>query len=74
LRRQWAARVAAGLETCRRCGRPIGPREPWDLGHDDVNRSLWTGPEHRRCNRATAGRRKFIRAAKGLARRVSRDW
>jgi hypothetical protein len=31
--------------------------EPWDLGHDDHDRSITRGPEHRdRCNRAAAGR------------------
>jgi hypothetical protein len=60
LRKAWELRFAAGeIIVCARegCGRVIDRGEPWDLGHDDVDRSHWTGPEHRACNRATAGRR-----------------
>jgi hypothetical protein len=57
LRKRWAKRVARGGVVCARCGLPIGRGEPWDLGHDDLDRTMHTGPEHRRCNRATASRR-----------------
>jgi hypothetical protein len=67
LRRRVAAIVAAGRAVCARCGNPIEPGEPWDLGHDDFDRSVYTGPEHRGCNRATAGR------AIGVTR-TSRTW
>jgi hypothetical protein len=30
---------------CRRCGEPIEPGQPWQLGHGEGNE-----PEHRRCN------------------------
>jgi hypothetical protein len=64
-RKRLAPLVDAGLVRCARCGDWIAPGEPWDLGHHDWDRSLYTGPEHRACNRATAGRWR---------RRVSRRW
>lgn len=51
IRRVLAQTVAAGLAYCARCGDPISPDEPWDLGHDDFDRSRYSGPEHARCNR-----------------------
>src|SRR5829696_1684088 len=57
LRRRLAAIVEAGLASCSRCGYPIVPGEPWDVGHDDRDRTIYAGPEHRRCNRATASLR-----------------
>lgn len=74
-RRRLEPAVMAGEVDCARCGEKIDPWadalelgcEPWqtwDLGHHDVDPSLWTGPEHARrtskhpaCNRATRPRR-----------------
>ena len=58
LRRQWAVSVERGEVACARCGRLIGAGEPWDLGHHDRDRSVYTGPEHRWCNRRTKAHQK----------------
>ena len=57
LRRKVARIVNEGRAHCSRCGRPILPGSPWDLDHDDRDRSRYRGPSHRLCNqRARAGR------------------
>lgn len=58
VRAQVAPMVEAGAATCWRCGDPIDPDGPWDLGHDDHDRSIYRGPEHPGCNRATSSRRR----------------
>ena len=65
-RDRWKTRIATGTITCWRCiarGIPhnqalISPAEPWDLGHDDNDRTRYRGPEHRKCNRGEPSRRK----------------
>lgn len=57
LRAQWVPRVATGTVRCWRCGQYIGAQEPFDLGHDDTDRTKYRGPEHVRCNRSTRDRR-----------------
>src|SRR6202451_4156572 len=71
LRRQWAWRVAAGGVCCARCGELIWPGEPWHLGHVDGDRSRYQGPEHERCNCATAAHAVERRACDVLVRA---DW
>jgi hypothetical protein len=68
-RASWAPRVAAGTVTCSRCGRLIGPNEPWDLDHSDDGSGDYLGPSHARCNRATSTHRRRARL-----RRTERLW
>lgn len=71
MRERVARVVESGRAVCWRCGDPIEPTEPWDLGHSDSDRSLYAGPEHRHCNRATAGRKAWRQARQPT---VSRRW
>lgn len=52
LRKHWAAKVARGTESCRRCGGWIAPGSTWHLAHDpyDPTRRRYLGPMHERCN------------------------
>ena len=80
LRASWKPYVESGLVDCHamEClqeqdghGRRIAPGAPWDLGHT-LDRTNWTGPEHRRCNRhenAVRTNRK-----RGQQTRRSRIW
>jgi hypothetical protein len=65
LRKRWALVVRAGNAVCWRCGLPIAPGQPWDLGHDDDDPNVHRGPEHRACNRATLPR--MLAKARGEA-------
>lgn len=57
LRQHWQTLINNGrTPTCPKCGHPIIPTDPWDLGHTP-DRTTWTGPEHARCNRTDGGRR-----------------
>lgn len=53
--------VAAGRAVCWRCRRPIAPGAPWDLGHHDLDRTRYMGPEHAACNRSAAAENKAKR-------------
>jgi hypothetical protein len=74
-RRRWRPRVDAGLVDCARCRQPIEPGRPWDLGHNE-DRTGWSGPEHRHCNREAGGRNGALvaNAMRRTAVRQSRDW
>ena len=54
-RAAYRARQARGeVLVCTRCRQSI--TGSFDLGHDDSDRRIITGPEHPRCNRSAAGR------------------
>lgn len=55
-RRMWVRMVATGEVNCWRCLKPILPGTPFDLGHDDLDRTIIRGPEHSGCNRSAAGK------------------
>lgn len=55
-REQYKTLVAAGKAICWRCDEPIDPNGPWDLGHDDHDRTQYRGPEHVTCNRGAPNR------------------
>ena len=51
--------VEAGSVRCVRCGELIKAGEKWDLGHvDGTERTVYSGPEHRFCNRRTAAHKR----------------
>jgi hypothetical protein len=69
-RARYAPTVNAGRATCWRCQRPIQAPAPghtckpgcraascWDVGHDDHDRSITRGPEHRHRNAHCLGNR-----------------
>ena len=70
LRAKWKPLVEAGQVRCHatHClmqSRWIQPGTLWDLGHTPDRRG-WTGPEHRRCNRADGAVRGNKRRARPL--------
>lgn len=57
MRKRYEATIAQGQGVCWRCQLPIKAEEPWDLGHDDHDRTQYRGPEHVACNRGAPHRK-----------------
>lgn len=70
--------VDPGHAYCWRCGGWINSDEPWDLGHDDHDRTKYRGPEHRGRECAAHGNRATnLRARREAGPRAivsSREW
>lgn len=63
-RAQYAARLRSGeVFVCAKCGNAVRDGMLWDLGHTN-DRSAYTGPEHRRCNRSDGATRSNRKRAK----------
>lgn len=64
-----------GYLVCARCGEVITPEMPFDLGHDDYDRSVYTGPEHaNECNRAAGARKGNRMRAERTRPEVGYEW
>lgn len=59
-RQQIKPAVEAGQVTCARCFKPIAPGEPWQLDHQDEDRTKYLGPSHKLCNLSAAGKRSHL--------------
>lgn len=55
-RERWKPLVESGQVKCWRCRQWIQPGTHWQLGHDDRDRTIWRGPEHRHCNLSAAAK------------------
>lgn len=60
-----------GYLTCWRCSEKIHAADDMHVGHDDFDRSITRGPEHKACNLRAAGL-----SAHGLLNplKASRNW
>ncbi|MGE2733834.1 hypothetical protein [Mycolicibacterium vaccae] len=64
LREQLKPIVKSGQAICWRCEQPIGPEQPFDLGHDDDDRTIYRGPEHALKDDCAAGGNRAAGARK----------
>lgn len=77
-RDRWEPDVQAGraychAKHCLQASRWIKPGTPWDLGHTP-DRTAWTGPEHRGCNRSDGAVRRWHRQRTTTQWNASRRW
>ncbi|WJZ27877.1 HNH endonuclease [Arthrobacter phage 1191A] len=72
IRKKWQRIIDQGETKCARCGKPIQPDMPWDLGHTE-DRTGYNGPECVPCNRG-AGARNSTRARIKKEQTTNRDW
>lgn len=68
-------------EACPKCGREVAKGRPTpgycglDVGHDDVDRSIYAGTEHMCCNRRAGGSKGGKTTARKFRVQVwSRQW
>lgn len=85
VRDAWTEQIeaAGGVQCCcdriecdrhdGQCPVIIRPGDPFDLGHDDIDRRFWTGPECPGCNRA-AGGRNGARVSNRTRQMIVRPW
>lgn len=48
--RREVALLVLRMAACARYGKLIAPDEPWDLGHNDLDRTIYAGTAQRNCN------------------------
>lgn len=76
LRAQAARQVAAGDAHCWRCGRWLAPDEPFHLGHDDHDRTIYRGTECVGCNLKAAAKKgaQVAHRHRRATRIARREW
>jgi hypothetical protein len=75
LRKRWKLQVARDDVPCARCGLLIDPSQEWDLGHDDDNPTLYSGPEHRHARDCPeGGNRATLTHARALVTKDKEDY
>lgn len=74
LRKSLEPQVATGQVNCWRCGQPIQQGQRWDLGHSDIDRTQYRGPEHALAKDCTAGGNRATANRQTDQYKPSRTW